>query len=112
VVEFFRRGLLEREYLAALRIDARHDVLDRAVFPGRVHRLKDEQQGPAILGVEHVLLLRQQCNVALQDFCGFALVQLQTARVARVEVLKPEALAFGDAEWVDILFNIFKGFFF
>jgi hypothetical protein len=112
VVEFFRRRLLEREYLAALRIDARHDVLDRAVFAGRVHRLKDEQQGPAILGVEHVLLLRQQCNAALQDFCGFALFQLQAARVARIEILEPEALALGDAEWVDVLLYTLEAFFF
>jgi hypothetical protein len=103
VVELLRRGLLEREHLAALRIDARHDVLDRAVFAGRVQRLEDEQQGPAVLGVEHILLFRQPCNAALEELRGLALVQLQATGVARIEVLEPEALAFGDAEWVDVL---------
>src|SRR3974390_1653293 len=35
VVEVFARGLLEREHLTSLRIDARHDVLDGAVLARR-----------------------------------------------------------------------------
>ena len=33
VIELLGRRMLERIDLAALRIDARHDVLDRAVLP-------------------------------------------------------------------------------
>ena len=46
-------GALKRD-LAALRVDAGHDVLDGAVFAGRVHRLEDHQQGQRVLGVEPV----------------------------------------------------------
>ena len=59
-----RRRLLERGHLAALRIDARHDVLDRAVLAGRIHRLEDEQQRPAVLRVQHVLLLGEPLHAA------------------------------------------------
>ena len=67
VVEVLRRGLLEREHLAALRIHARHHVLDRAVLAGGVHRLEDEQQRPAVLGVEHLLLLREPLAAACRS---------------------------------------------
>src|SRR6516162_8726459 len=36
VVKLFRGRMLERNDLAALRIDARHDVLDGAVLAGRI----------------------------------------------------------------------------
>jgi hypothetical protein len=42
------------ENLAALGIDAGHDVTDGAVLSGRVHCLKDQQEGIAIGGVEHL----------------------------------------------------------
>ena len=111
VVEFLRRRLLERGYLAPLRIDAGHDVFDRAVLAGRVHRLEDQQQGPAVLGVKHVLLFRQPRNAALEEVRGVALVQLQAAGVARIEVLQAEALAFGDAERVDVFLYPIEDFF-
>jgi hypothetical protein len=44
VVEVLRRGLLEREDLAALWIYSRHDVLDGSVLAGGVHRLENEEQ--------------------------------------------------------------------
>src|SRR5262249_20575537 len=40
MIELFGARLLEGMDLAALRIDARHHVLDRAVLAGRIHRLK------------------------------------------------------------------------
>ena len=36
-------GMLEAEYLAALRVDARHDMLDGTVLAGRIHGLKYQQ---------------------------------------------------------------------
>ena len=55
VVEFLGRRLLEAVDLAALRIHARHDVLDRAVLAGGVHRLEDDQHRIAVVGVEQFL---------------------------------------------------------
>ena len=49
-------GLLEAEDLAALRVDAGHDVLDGAVLAGGVHRLKNQQQRVAVWSVEQSLL--------------------------------------------------------
>jgi hypothetical protein len=57
-------------------------VLDRAVFASRVHRLEDEQQRPAILGVKHILLLCEPLGAALEEFGRLALVQLEAAGVA------------------------------
>jgi hypothetical protein len=85
LVELLRRWLLERVHLTALRIDARHDVLDRALsLPARrIHRLQDERRGPAVLGVEHVLLVRSHAVPVLQQLRRVALVQLQAAGVTR-----------------------------
>ena len=47
VVQLGGAGMLEAEDLAALWIDARHDVPDRAVFTGGVHRLENQQNGVA-----------------------------------------------------------------
>ena len=55
VVEVFAGGRLERKHLAALLVYARHDMLDRPVFPRGVHRLKNQQHGPIVLRIEHVL---------------------------------------------------------
>ena len=45
VVEFETRRLLETEDLATGWVDALHDRPNRAVLPGRVHRLEYEQHG-------------------------------------------------------------------
>src|ERR1700675_1534087 len=66
VIEFLRRWLLERVDLASLRIDAGHHVFDRAILPGRIHRLKNHQQAPSILRVKSVLQLRHLMDAALE----------------------------------------------
>src|SRR6266480_118426 len=48
VLQFCRAGVSITEHLAALRIDARHHVPDRAIFPRSVHRLKYQKNGIAI----------------------------------------------------------------
>src|SRR4029078_9170806 len=68
MVEVLARGLLEREDLAPLGVYARHDVFDRSVLAGRIHRLKDQQYGPAVLRVEHFLLLGEPLVAALKTF--------------------------------------------
>jgi RNase P/RNase MRP subunit p29 len=42
VLEFRRARLLVDRHHATLRVNARHDVFDRAVLARAVHRLKDE----------------------------------------------------------------------
>jgi hypothetical protein len=105
VVEVFPRGLLEREHLASLRIDARHHVLDGAVLAGRIHRLEQKQQGPAVLRVGHVLLFREPLGAASEKFGRLALAQLQAAGVSRIDAVEAKALALGDAEGIDVFLD-------
>ena len=48
--------MLEAEHLASLGVDPGHHVPDGAVFPRRIHRLKDQQDCMAIGGVVKLLL--------------------------------------------------------
>jgi hypothetical protein len=78
LVELLRRWLLERVHLTALRIDARHDVLDRAVIARPPHpspgRRAARTSGPG----------RRACPASpLQQLRRVALVQLQAAGVTR-----------------------------
>ena len=63
---FVGAGMLEAEYLAALRIDPGHHVLDGAVLSGRIHGLKDQQDGMAVGRVEKLLLRAQLRDVVSQ----------------------------------------------
>ena len=67
VLQFGGAGMLEAEHLAALRIDPGHHVLDGAVFSGRIHGLKDQQDGIAVGCVEKLLLRAQLRNVLSQE---------------------------------------------
>jgi hypothetical protein len=87
-------------------------MLYRTVLARRVHRLKHEQQRPTVLGVEHLLLLREPLGASGAQLCGLALVQLKAARVSRVEVLQAKALTLGDAERVNVLLDAVKHLFF
>src|SRR6516164_5709546 len=111
VIEVLRRGLLERENLAALRIYSRHNVLDGAVLSGRVHRLEHEQQRPAILGIEHVLLLCEPLGAALQEVGRLALVQPQATCVTWIEVVQLEALAFCNPERIHVFLDAIEDLF-
>jgi len=73
VVQILGRRRLEGVDLDTLRIDARHDVLDRAVLAGTVHALEDQQQRPVIVGVELFLKLAQQRDAFLQPLFGLCL---------------------------------------
>jgi len=95
-------GLLERKDIDPLRIDARHDVLDRAILARRVHRLEDEQQRPGILGVENVLLHCEPFRTAFKKLRRLLLIHLEPAGVARIKVLEAEVLALRDAEWIGV----------
>ena len=108
VVELLGRRLLEAEDLAALGVDPGHDVLDRAVLAGRVHRLEDDQHRVAVVGVEQVLGLGQVREVLVEDLPGPLLqgvlaefLHLLGLRPAGVVVLEPDRLAGGHPEQVD-----------
>ena len=55
MVEFFRRRSAERDDLDALRVDARHDVLDRGILAGRVHRLEHDQKRVSVTRPQQLL---------------------------------------------------------
>jgi len=66
VLQFRLARVLEAEHLAALRIDARHHVLDGAVLAGRIHGLEDQQHGLSVGGVEQLLEGAQVLHMLLQ----------------------------------------------
>jgi hypothetical protein len=51
-------------------------MLDCAVLARRVHRLEYDQQRPAVLRIEHLLLVREQCSALLEQISRLAFVQL------------------------------------
>ena len=66
VVQVLIRRLLEVEYLEALRIHARGDLLDGAVFTGGIHALEYEQERPGAVRIQPFLQLREALNALLQ----------------------------------------------
>ena len=68
VFQFLGAGLFETEDLAALGIDARHDVPHGAVLAGSVHPLKNQQQRIAAGRVVKALQRTQLLNVFFQEF--------------------------------------------
>jgi hypothetical protein len=68
VLQFRRARMLETEYLAALRIDAGHYMLNSAVLASRVHGLKNQQDGMMVGCVEKLLLCAQACDMVRQQF--------------------------------------------
>jgi hypothetical protein len=66
VFAFLLAGLLETCDVAALRIDAGHDVGDGAVLSGGIHALDDDQQRVAGGGVETLLQFAQAADVVGQ----------------------------------------------
>src|SRR5262245_60962931 len=87
-------------------------MLDRTVLAGRVHRLKHEQQRPAILGVEYLLFLREPLGASGKQLRGLAFAQIEAAGVSRIEVFQAKALALGDAEWLNVLLDAVESLFF
>src|SRR5580698_8893793 len=56
-------GMLEAEHLASLWIDPGHHMPDRTIFPGRVHRLKDQQDGVTVGCIMQPLQLAKLLDV-------------------------------------------------
>src|SRR4029453_9762435 len=98
VVEIVRGGDAKGVHLTPLWIDARHHVLDGAVFSSRIDGLKNQEHRPPILGVEPLLHLGGGLDTGCQQVLGNALVlPLEPARIGRVDVLQPEAAPIADA---------------
>ena len=72
---------------------------------------KTSSSDQRFLGVKDVLLLREPFGSALEEFGRLAFIQLQTAGVARVEVLQLKALALGDAERVNVFLDALQNLF-
>src|SRR5215469_11306551 len=86
-------------------------MFDRSVLAGGVHRLEDEQQRPALLGVEHLLLLCEPHGAALQQVGRFALVHPQATCVAWIEIGEFETVALCDAERMDVFLDAINDLF-
>ena len=89
VVQLGRGGGLEGKHLAALGVDAGHDVLDRTILARRVHRLENEQNGPSILRVESLLQRAEQFLAVFQGVTR-VLLAFEAARVCGIEMLQAE----------------------
>ena len=67
VVELLARRLLERDDVHALGVDAGHDVLDRRVLAGGVHRLEHDEQGVGVARPEQLLGVLQLLDALGED---------------------------------------------
>ena len=73
MIELLAGGLLERHDVHALGIDPGHNVLDRGVLAGRVHRLEDDQQGVDIARPQELLRILQPLDALSQHVRGGAI---------------------------------------
>ena len=92
VIEVQRRGGLKGRHLAALGIHPTHHMLDRSVLARGVHRLKDQQHRPLVLGIKTLLQLREHLNALLECLSGRLLVGGQIQGVARIDLIQPESI--------------------
>jgi hypothetical protein len=107
MLQFPGARMLEAENLASLRIDAGHDVLDRAVLASGVHRLKNQQQRIAVVGVKQALPFAQFLNVRFED--GFVILLRFVKRLYPGRPLfETDRLAFADAELFGFNFHVSK----
>src|SRR5436190_15606562 len=99
VIKLLRRWLLERHDLTTLRINAAHHVLDRPVFTGRVHRLKEHKQRVLILRIQDILQLSQPLNISPKIFYRFGFLGI-IAREIGWMISKIHLRTFGNAKSV------------
>ena len=78
-------GFLKLNTSAALRVDPRHDVLDGAVLPGRVHRLEHDQNRVDVVGIEPLLRLRKRFE-RFFDQEGQIGLRLRSSRLGLLEL--------------------------
>ena len=85
--ELLARGHLEAADVHSLRVDAAHDVTDRAVLAGGIEPLQAQEQAVGVLGGQAVLVGRQELH-ALGEQLHALLLLHEVRRVAGVEVLR------------------------
>ena len=105
VIQLFVGRLLEAEYLASLRVQARHHVLDHAVLARCIHGLQNDQDGVDVVRVQALLrspepaeVLLDECLRALLERVAFQVAHLLVAGPARVVLLQAQPLAGLDPE--------------
>ena len=76
----------------ALRIHARHHMLDRAILAGRIQRLQDDHHRVLFVGPKYILQFRQLGNVFEQFVARLRLV-LNAAGEARIVILQLDRTA-------------------
>src|SRR5262249_22277651 len=97
MIELLRARRLERVHLAALRIDARHRVLDDAVLAGGIHPLQHDQQRPAVVGIEALLQAAEALDVVRQHRLGLVLAEVDSAGVRTIDRGEAETAGMIDA---------------
>ena len=84
MAQFEMARRLERRDLAALRIDAGHDVRHDAVLARRIHALQDDKDRPAPFRVKPLLQLAKPDKTRFES--GFRIVLRETVGVAWIDV--------------------------
>src|SRR5262249_45015128 len=67
------------------------NVLDQAVLAGRIHALEDQQQRPAVLGVELLLHVFELFDAVVEQLLRVVLLEVETAAASRIVAGQPEA---------------------
>ena len=80
-------------------------MLDRSILSRSVHCLKDEEDGPLILRVKHVLQFCKDLDTLLQKFlCSWFVFGGYVASTTGIDILKPKFFPVGDAVRLDEFF--------
>ncbi len=104
VLQFLGTRVLEAVNLASLRIDARHDVFDRAVFAGGVHGLEDEEKGVTIVRVEQTLQLPELLDLVREHLAVMRLRFVERLRCRRA-FAQPQRPPRGNAKFFEVQFH-------
>ena len=98
MVELLVALLLERMDVAALRIEARRHVLDDAILAGGIHRLKNNQHGPLVLGIEPFLQAGEPRAPSASIALASSLSTVKPAALGGIAVRQAEFVWLVDAE--------------
>ena len=93
VLEFLAARRLEGVNLAALRIDAGHDVLDDAVFAGGIHALQHHEHGPAAVRVKPLLHVGEPADAVGEDRPHLIDIGREAECLRGIVIGEPEMLA-------------------
>jgi hypothetical protein len=89
--------MLEAVDVAALRVDAREEMADRAILSGGVHALENEEHRIAVGRIEEVLQRSQLLDVFCEKVLAL-LVRLVERSYVGWPLLEADVLSFRNAE--------------